>query len=309
MRKTYFLFYVVTISALATAYAQQDPMFSQYMFNTLAVNPAYAGSRDVVSATSMYRKQWLRVDGAPRTVTFTADAPFNREHIGLGIIALSDKIGVTSNTGLYTCYAYRLRLEKGTLAMGLSAGFNQYKADYSSVKLSSAEDDYDPVFSQNINKTMPNFGAGTYYFTDNFYAGLSIPHIVNNKLFKKGDTIFTTAHLSRHVFLMGGYVFTLSSDVKLKPSVLVKYVQGSPINMDINANVWFFDHIAIGLSGRTSGALVSMLEVQATKQFRFGYAFDFTLNKIRKYSNGTHELMLRYEFGYIKNKILTPRYF
>jgi type IX secretion system PorP/SprF family membrane protein len=301
---------VLLLVSLAVAEAQQDPQYSQYMFNTLAVNPAYAGSRDVVSATALYRKQWVNTPGSPSTALFSVDAPFNREKVGVGLVVFNDKIGITNTMGAYGSYAYRMRLKRGTLSLGLQAGFSQFKADYSSVVLDQ-DNRTDGAFASNINKFMPNFGAGAYYKTDKFYLGVSVPRIVNNKMFKKSDsTVTLNSHQTRHLFLMGGFVVGLSQDVKLKPSTLVKIVEGAPIQVDINANVWFYDVVAGGLSYRAAaGTLVAMLEIQATKQIRIGYAYDAGLGKIKAIGTGAHEIMARYEFGYVKAKVLSPRYF
>jgi type IX secretion system PorP/SprF family membrane protein len=307
--------YLVLITLVVgsfTAYGQQDPQYSQYMFNTLAVNPAYAGSRDVVSATAMFRKQWVNTPGSPATGTFSIDAPFKRERVGVGLVVFNDRLGITNTTGAYASYAYRIRLEKGTLAFGLQAGFSQFKADYTSVVLDQ-DNKSDNAFASNVNKVLPNFGGGVYYKTDKFYLGVSMPRFVNNKLFKKSsvpDNVTITSHQSRHLFLMGGFVIPLSPDVKVKPSTLIKFVEGAPIQMDINANVWFYDAIAAGLSYRAAaGTLVTMIEVQASKQIRIGYAFDAGIGKVRAVGTGAHEIMARYEFGYVKAKVLSPRYF
>jgi type IX secretion system PorP/SprF family membrane protein len=312
MRRLLFLF--VSIVGLATSgYAQQDPMYSQYMFNTLALNPAYAGSREVVSMTALFRKQWVNTPGSPRTVTFSADAPLSKEKVGLGMVVFNDKIGITNTTGAYVSYAYRIRMKRGTLAMGLQAGFNQFQADYTSVILEQGgTTGGDAAFSTNLSKFLPNFGTGLYYNTDRFYIGVSMPKILNNKLFKKSDTLavsVSSAQQTRHLFIMGGFVVPLSADVKLKPSTLIKLVEGAPIQVDINTNVWFYDAIAAGVSYRTSGALVGMIEIQATKQIRIGYAYDAGLGKTRNIGRGAHEIMARYEFGYVKAKVLSPRYF
>lgn len=301
------LYLIILLSPLYLL-GQQDMMFSQYMFNMLSVNPAYAGSRDVISMTSLYRRQWVNIEGSPRIMTFTADAPMASEKMGIGIVAFNDRVGEFSTTGLFASGAYRIRLKKGMLAMGLQAGFYQMRASLTDVQL-SRDNAYDQAFANNVQKTLPNFGTGVYYNSDRYYIGLSSPHLVNNKLFKKSDTIISNAKLSRHLFLVGGYVFPLSVDVKLKTSTLIKFVAGAPLQADLNGNVWFFDKLAAGLSYRTSGALVSMLEVQATPQFRFGYSYDGNIGKSRKSLRGSHEIMLRYEFGYVKAKMLSPRYF
>lgn len=300
---------LVALTVVTSVNAQQDAQYSQYMFNTLAINPAYAGSRDVVSATALYRKQWVNTPGSPRTATFSVDAPFNKEKVGVGLVVFNDKIGITNTTGAYASYAFRMRLKKGTLALGLQAGFSQYSADFTSVKLDQ-DNQADGAFATNVNKFMPNFGAGVYYNTDRFYIGVSMPRIVNNKMFKKSDTTVSLSHQTRHLFLMSGVVIPLSQDVKLKPSTLIKLVEGAPIQVDVNANIWFYDAIAAGLSYRISaGTLVSMVEIQATKQIRIGYAYDAALGQSKVVGRGSHEIMARYEFGYVKAKILSPRYF
>ncbi len=297
------------IVSVTSVYSQQDPQYSQYMFNTLAINPAYAGSRDVVSATALYRKQWVNTPGSPRSSTFSVDAPFRREKVGVGLVVSNDKIGITNTTSLYGSYAFRIRLERGTLALGLQAGFSQFSADYTSVVLDQ-DNKGDGAFASNVNKFMPNFGGGFYYNTDKFYVGVSMPTFVNNKMFKKSDTAVSLSHQSRHLFIMGGFVVALSQDVKLKPSTLVKLVEGAPIEVDINTNVWFYDAVAAGLSYRAgAGTLVAMIEIQANKQIRIGYAYDAGFGKINVVGRGSHEIMARYEFGYVKAKVLSPRYF
>ncbi len=300
---------LVVMGTVTAVYAQQDAQYSQYMFNTLAINPAYAGSRDVVSATALHRKQWVNTPGSPRTTTFSVDAPFKREKVGVGLVVFNDKIGITNTTGAYASYAFRMRLKKGTLALGLQAGFSQYVADFTSVKLDQ-DNQFDGAFASSVNKFMPNFGAGVYYNTDRFYIGVALPRIVNNKMFKKSDTTVSLSHQTRHLFIMSGFVIPLSQDVKLKPSTLIKLVEGAPVQLDLNTNIWFYDAVSAGLSYRVSaGTLVSMIEIQATKQFRIGYAYDAGLGKSRVVGRGAHEIMARYEFGYVKAKILSPRYF
>ncbi len=301
---------LVVLTVVTSVSAQQDAQYSQYMFNTLAINPAYAGSRDVVSATVLHRKQWVSLPGSPRTTTLSVDAPFKKERVGVGLVVFNDKIGITNTTGVYASYAFRMRLKKGTLALGLQAGFSQYSADFTSVKL-DLDNKSDDAFSANVSKFMPNFGAGVYYNTDKFYVGAALPRLINNSMFKGGDTtVSVESHQTRHMFLMGGVVIPLSQDIKLKPSTLVKIVEGAPIQMDINSNVWFYDAVAVGLSYRiAAGTLVSMVEVQASKQIRIGYAYDANLGKSKVIGGGAHEIMARYEFGYIKAKVLSPRYF
>jgi type IX secretion system PorP/SprF family membrane protein len=286
-----------------STWAQQDAMYSQYMFNYLAINPGYAGSRDVLSVTGLYRKQWVNVDGAPTTITLTADAPIARERMGVGLTVFSDKIGQEENTGVYGTYAYRLRLsQKGTLGFGANVGFTQYRANLGGLASTN------PESFGNISEFNPNFGFGIFYSTDKFYLSVSLPHVLDSKLGSISNGL-TSSLARKHYFLGAGYVFTINPSVKLKPSFLVKVVEGAPIQGDLNANVWLVDRIGLGILYRTGDAFAGLFEFQVTPSFRFGYAYDLTTSRLGAYTSGTHELMLRYEFATKKKKIITPRYF
>jgi type IX secretion system PorP/SprF family membrane protein len=312
--------------------AQQDKMYSQYMFNMMALNPAYAGSRDVLSATGLYRNQWVNVEGAPKTMTFTLDAPINKERVGLGVQVYNDQIGLQNETGIYASYAFRIRIgERSTLALGLQAGATSFRWNLSEAMLSPGGGN-DPVFNTNISKILPNFGTGVYISNDKAYLGISVPQLISNNLseYNTGDN---RAKQKRHAYLMSGFVINLGSTLKLKPSLLAKYAEGAPIGLDGNLNLWINDRIAIGTSYRhnqwstlnnssgsggsindyVSDAVVGMAEIQLTDQIRIGYAYDMMLNGLKQsnlsINSGSHEVMLRYEFGFGKSKILTPRYF
>jgi type IX secretion system PorP/SprF family membrane protein len=297
---------LVTVSLILITHlacAQQDAMYTQYMFNYLAINPGYAGSRDVLSVTGLYRKQWVNVDGAPSTITVTADAPIARERMGIGLTVFNDKIGIEENTGVYGTYAYRLRLSnKGTLGFGANIGFTQYRASLSGLISTNPE-----AFG-NISEFNPNFGFGIFYSTDKFYLSASSPHILDSKLGSvQGAKLLSFS--KKHYFLGAGYVFALNPSVKLKPSFLIKMVEGAPVEADINANLWLVNKIGLGVLYRTGDAFAGLFEFQVTPAFRFGYAYDLTTTRLGAYTSGTHELMVRYEFATNKKKIITPRYF
>jgi type IX secretion system PorP/SprF family membrane protein len=281
------------------ARAQQDAMYTQYMFNTLAINPAYAGSRNVTSATVLFRNQWTGIQGAPKTGTLTLDAPIYDKRLGIGLQLFSDKLGVTQTTGAVISGAYRVRLNEGTLAFGLQGNVNQFRANYNDVNLNT--DVYDPAFAFNVNKVLFNFGTGVYYNSDRFFLGLSVQDLVKNRL-----TNYTTNNVDfrqtqvMHLFLSSGYVFDLNDDFKFKPSFLIKGVKGVPIEGDING---------IGAQYRTSADIAGLVEIQATPQFRIGYSYDYSTTALRFSNSGSHEIMLRYEFGFSSGKILSPRYF
>lgn len=307
--KKYITAVLLMTAAATTTYAQQEAMYSQYMFNTLAINPAYAGSRNLTSATLLYRSQWVGIPGAPKTATFTIDAPINDKKIGLGLQVFSDKIGIVNTTGAFASYAYRIRMDKGTLSFGLQGGASQYRADFASVPLNTGGE-FDPAFQQNVNKVLMNFGAGIYYNSDRFYMGLSSPQLLNNKLTDfnvESDNSFRGQAL--HLFLATGYVFPLGEDFNLKPSVLVKGVKGAPIEADFNATLWVKDVIAVGAQYRTKADVAALVEFQVSPQIRLGYAYDRSVTKLVNFNSGSHEIMLRYEFGFEKGKILSPRYF
>jgi type IX secretion system PorP/SprF family membrane protein len=217
-------------------------------------------------------------------------------------------LGITQTTGAVVSAAYRIRLDEGTLAFGLQGNVNQFRADYNSVNLNT--DVYDPAFAYNVNKVLLNFGTGVYYNSDRFFVGLSVQDIVKNRL-----TDFTTNNAdfrqtqAMHLFLSSGYVFDLSDDFKFKPSFLVKGVRGAPIEGDINATLWIKDVIGIGAQYRTSADVAGLVEIQATPQIRIGYSYDYSTTALRFSNSGSHEIMLRYEFGFSSGKILSPRYF
>ncbi|WP_207428528.1 type IX secretion system membrane protein PorP/SprF [Pedobacter sp. SYSU D00535] len=310
MRKLFILTIVFLTGLGNTTQAQQEAMYSQYMFNTLAVNPAYAGSRNLISATGLLRSQWTGIDGAPRTTTFTIDAPIEDKRMGVGVQIFSDKIGITSTTGAFASYAYRIRMDKASLSFGLQAGVSQYRADFSSVSLNYEGGSNDAAFQENTNKLMPNFGTGVYYNSDRFYIGLSAPQLLNNKfsgLKVEGDNSF--AGKQAHFFLASGYVMPLGEDFSFKPSFLLKGVRGAPLAADFNGTLWIRNTIAFGAQYRTNAAFAGLLELQVTPQVRLGYAYDYTTTSLKSYSGGSHEIMLRYEFGFEKGKVLSPRYF
>ncbi|MGD1842422.1 MAG: type IX secretion system membrane protein PorP/SprF [Thermonemataceae bacterium] len=312
LNKCLLITWVIALSTyVQTSYAQQDAMFTQYMFNTLAINPAYAGSNEVITATGLFRRQWVNIDGAPTTGTFSIDAPLLNEKVGVGLNIVADQIGITSTVGVFASYAYRIKLnERGRLAMGLQAGFSQYSADLANASLDQAGT-VDPAFESNISELMPNVGVGLWYNDDRLYAGISAPHLLNNSLSSDYQFLSSTdgARQFRHYFALVGYIFDLTTDIKLRPSVLFKAVEGAPMQFDFNGTVWFYEKVGVGLSYRTSDSIDALLEFQLTPQFRLGYAYDYTLTDLQDYNSGSHELMLRYQFSFKRSKIITPRFF
>ena len=290
---------------LLPAQAQQRMMFTQYMFNGLAINPAYAGSQDALDLTLLAREQWIGLDGAPSTQTFSAHTSLPNTKASVGLLLTRDQIGVDTQTGVYGVYAYRIKLAKGSLSAGLQGGFDFYRTGFSQVRL---ENDDDQHFSQgDAQAFLPNFGAGLYYHTKKFYAGFSAPYLLNNLYPNHQET--SQARQYRHWFASAGYVLELNRDLKLKPNVLVKAVQGAPVEVDLNANLLIKETLWVGMSYRSFDALSWLVEFQFTPKLRAGYAYDMTVSPLRQVNNGSHELMLNYRLSFQKSKIITPRYF
>ncbi len=287
--------------------AQQDAEFTMYMFNRLAQNPAYTGNRERASVTGLFRTQWNGIEGSPNTQSLTAHAPLLDQTMGLGFIVMNDRLGDNRFLTFNGSYAYRLKLQKGVLAMGIQAGFTQYRADFTQIRHSISPNVTDPAFGQNLNEILPNFGFGVYYQQERFYLSASVPQMINND-FNDG---FSEARQSIHYFLSSGYVINVNGPIQVKPSFLFKYVQGAPFSLDINTNVNLYDWFEVGVSYRWEDSIDFLLNVPVGKNFVFGYAYDFTITDLGQYNSGTHELMLRYEFNVSgnSNRILTPRYF
>ncbi len=302
----YIIALIMVITAMTPAFAQQEAMYSQYMFNTMAINPAYAGSREVFSATLLARAQWRGIEGAPTSQTLSMDAPLYNKKVGVGLIAFNDRIGLTHNTGIHGSYAYRIRFSRYTLSMGIKLGIVQYNANLNEAVLSVGATSSDKGFQNNISVLIPSSGAGFFLNSDKFYVGASIPNLYNTQLSKDSKV---EVNKYNHMFAIAGYVFKINEDVKLKPSFLYKFVKGAPMELDLNANLWLYDVLGLGVSYRTGDAIVGMAEIQVRNNFRVGYSYDYTITQLQKYNSGSHELILRYEFGFGKTKVITPRYF
>ena len=298
----------VLLSSLSVL-GQQEAMYSQYMFNKLAINPAYAGSRDRSSATALFRSQWVGIKGAPETKTISFDMPLRNKKLGLGVQVFNYNIGITKLNGGFVSYAYRIFMENSTLAFGLQGGATHIKADLNSVNL--GDPNPDQAFLQNINQVLLNFGAGIYYTRDRFYFGFSTPHLLSNRLSNNSDVnkndLVTRQYL--YLFVTSGYVFDLGEDFKLKPSLLFKGIQGAPVQLDINTNLYIKDILSVGIQYRTGAAMAAMAEVQISPQVRMGYSYDRSTTKLVKFNSGSHELMLRYEFDFKKEKTVSAKYF
>ena len=292
-------------------HAQTEPMYSQYMYNMLGVNPAYAGNREALSLNFFQRNQWVGLKGAPKTTSLSLDQSIKDGKMGWGMQVYDDRLGVEAATGFNGMLSTRIRIsEKGILSGGLSFGMMNYRINLNDVSNRNNPNDPSFISTDKPSKWNPSVGMGVYYNTDRFYAGISTPSVLKSRL-ASYENLITSIDKSDafHLFANAGYVFDINEEVKLKPSTMVKMVSGAPVEVDVNMNIWLKDILGLGGSYRTGDAFVSMVELQATQQIRIGYAYDVPFNPLKYFTKGSHELMLRYEFGNFKTKIKSTRYF
>jgi type IX secretion system PorP/SprF family membrane protein len=289
------------------ARAQQQAIYTQYMFNHVAINPAYAASKQSPSFMLLMRNQWATMEGAPNSGMFTFHTPFKKEKLGLGVTLENDRVGPISETGVFADIAYQIKLnETQTLAFGLKAGFGFNKAELTKLKTIQGND---VAFSEDIyNYFVPNFGAGVFYYSPTYYLGFSVPKFIQHNT-PGGTSDYSNTKELRHFYLIGGYVFELNENLKFKPSFLAKYVKSAPVSVDLTASFLFYERLWLGASYRYGDALCGMLELKIGKQWLVGYSFDFATTKLVRYNYGTHEILLSYELNFSKRRVKSPRYF
>lgn len=319
-------------STAVAALAQQDAMFTKYMFNSLSYNPAYAGSKDYMSLGLLHRSQWVGIDGAPNSQTFTGHTPLRNERVGVGLALINDAIGPTNTMSATASYAYRIPVSDGLrLSVGLSGGMENYRADFSEISLPTE----DPAFGQTPNRWLPNIGAGLFLFGERFYAGLSSPQIIEHDLREPEDpSIPVYARRYRHYYASLGAAFPIrGDDIVFKPSLLFKNVGlfsgsakddaaktiGAPSELDIDASVLFYQKFWVGASLRTAVEVISdrssfdsadvWFSVNLNNGMRLGAAYDYPLTALNQATAGGFEVMLGYEFNFLSDRLVTPRYF
>ena len=294
------------------SFAQQDPQYTQYMYNTQVVNPAYVGSRGSLDFAALYRTQWVGLDGAPETGTFTFNSPIGvAETMGLGMSIVVDRLGPARESNVTIDYSYTINTsDEYKLAFGLKAGIDLLDVDFSLLNIFDEGD----VFENNIdNRLQPQIGAGVYYYSDKFYAGLSVPNFLNTKHFDEseiGPTSAQTIAAERlHYFFITGYVFDVSESLKFKPAVLTKLVSGSPLQVDLSANFLINDKFTLGAAYRWSAALSGMVGFQATDGLFLGFAYDGETTDLSGFNDGSYEFFVRFEIFNKPERVLTPRFF
>jgi type IX secretion system PorP/SprF family membrane protein len=304
------IFIVLSYASFEKVLAQTEPMYSQYMYNMLGVNPAYAGSREVLGLNFFQRNQWSGLRGAPKTTSLNLDQSISEGKIGLGIQMFSDQLGVEEASGINGFLSSRIKVsENGILSAGLSLGFMNYQ--FNSLDVLNRIRTDDNVFVTVIpSQWNPSVGFGLYYNTDQFYMGISSPSLLKSRLAKYENFASGIQKTDDfHLFTTMGYVIKINEEVNLKPSTMIKMVSGAPIEFDLNTNVWLRDILGLGVSYRTGDAVIGMAEIQASPNLRFGYAYDMPFSPLKAYTRGSHEIMIRYEWGNNKSKIKSTRYF
>ncbi len=287
--------------------AQQDPHYTQYMFNTMSVNAAYAGSRGHAVLTAIGRTQWIGFEGAPDTQSISFDTPIGFSGLGLGVNLVNDKIGPSHEIYFDGNVSYGIPVgQEGSFSFGLRLGGRLLNIDWTKGSVVQNEQ----LFANNINgRFLPTIGAGVYYYTSKWYAGLSVPNFVESEHYDGSLESFATTAVERmHFFLIAGYVFDLSGTVRFKPAALVKAVAGAPVSIDISANILFNDKFRLGAAWRWDDSISALLGFQLTNSLLLGYAYDLTTSNYNVTNTGTHEIMLRYEF-LRELKYRSPRFF
>ena len=312
IRKYILLPMMLILFSIGTS-AQQDAQFSMYMFNGLFINPAYAGSRDVVSMTAFYRHQWADFDGAPRSASFAVHTPFKNKRNAAGLVFVNDRIGPLYTNSLQLSYAYRIPFGlNNTLSFGLQAGFDHFSARLTDVQ---TVDPGDPIYGADRSSIKPNFGFGIYIYRDEYFFGLSIPHLLNWELTEDlalGNNDESTAQMFRTYLAHGGYVFNITNNIQFRPTILMKWTPNVAPQFDIAASFMFMQTFWVGVSYRTDDAYNFILEFQPTKAIRIGYTYDLVISDLNTFNRGSHEIMIGYDLNFEKGKVVNPtqiRYF
>ncbi|MGH2667056.1 PorP/SprF family type IX secretion system membrane protein [Flavobacterium sp.] len=304
--KTRIILLLIMLLSVVT-YAQNREQFTQYMYNTVVVNPAYAGSRPAISIFALHRNQWVGLDGAPVTNSFSVNAPINGSNIGVGLSVVNDKIGVSEENDISVDFSYTIPVnENYKLAFGLKGGINILNADFTKLTQQAG----DPVFQNNIDhKLSPNIGVGFYLYSDKSYLGLSAPYLIKTDHYVQKTAVSTIVTSKINYLLIAGHVFDVSPDVQFKPSLLTKYAPGAPLQVDVSANFLINQKFVGGLAYRWSAALSGMVGFQASNSWFIGYSYDLDTTSLGNYNSGSHEIFLRYEIFNKFNKIISPRFF
>ena len=294
----------ITMLLAAVVYGQQDAQFTQYMYNTISINPAYAGSRGVMSIFALHRTQWVGLDGAPTTNAASINTPISNSNLGLGLSFVNDKIGPTNENTISADLSYTIPTsENFKLSFGMKATANLFNLNVNKL---NPVDQGDSQFQNLRNVFTPNIGAGIYYHSDKAYLGLSVPNFIQTNRYDDNEVVIFKEKMN--YYLIGGYVFDLSNDIKFKPAFLTKLVKGSPLQVDASANFMFVEKVEVGVAYRWSAAMSAMVGFQVTDGMYIGYGYDLETTNLENYNSGSHEVFLRYEIFKNNEKIRRIQY-
>ena len=307
----YFPVIAILLTGTVSTQAQVEPMFTQYIFNETFINPAYAGSHEGLAINMLYRDQWAGLKGSPKTQTFSMHMPVKKKKIGIGLSVLNETIGISKMFLVSGDFAYRIRMPSSALAFGLKGGFVNHVENYSDVNTIV---DGDRQFTNDVRKYfLPNAGFGIYYtIKREFYASFSIPRLLQNKIdpSKQNGVVQNIGTLKIwHYYIATGYVFDVNENTKFKPSIMFKFVQNAPVELDVSLNFILGDMIWLGTAYRTGDAVSGLFGFQLSKLLRMCYSYDYTLTNLQKYSSGSHEFTISYDIGIYKTRITSLRYF
>ena len=309
MKKRFLTIFVLLVAA--SSYAQQDSQFTNYMYNTININPAYAGSKDVFSVFGLYRNQWVGLDGAPVTNTFSINSPISNSNLGIGVSIINDRIGpsVENNISVDVSYSFKTS-EKYKLSFGIKGSANLLNVDFTKLNIYNPGD---ALAQYNIdNQFSPNLGAGVYFHSDNTYFGFSVPNMLETKHFDKDQSSFSAESIASermHYYFIAGHVIDLNTSIKFKPALLTKIVKGAPLQVDLSANFLINDKFTAGLAYRWDAAFSALAGFQVSDSWFIGYGYDMEVTKLANYNSGSHEIFLRYELFKNYDKVVSPRFF
>lgn len=303
MRTRLLIFAMMLVGMVS--YSQQDAQYTQYMYNTINVNPAYAGSRGVMSIFGLHRTQWVGLDGAPVTNAFSVNSPIENTNLGVGLSFVNDRIGPTVENTISTDLSYTIPVsETYKLSFGIKATANLFSFDRDKLNI---QNQADPLLQSLSNNFSPNVGAGVYFHSDKSYLGLSVPNFFQTKRYNDND--YAVYKERMNAYLIGGYVFDLSPNLKFKPAFLGKMVQGAPLQLDVSGNFLINDKFVLGAAWRWSAAASLMAGFQVSDGLYIGYGYDLETTKLANYNSGSHEIFLRYELFKRQDRIVSPRFF
>lgn len=309
MKKRFLTIFVLLVAA--SSYAQQDSQFTNYMYNTININPAYAGSRGVLSVFGLHRNQWVGLDGAPVTNTFSINSPINNSNFGIGVSIINDRIGPSDENSISVDVSYSVKTsEKYILSFGIKGTANLLNVDFTKLNIYNPGD----VLAQyNVdNRFSPNVGAGVYFHSDKTYFGFSVPNMLETKHFDKDQTSLSAESVASermHYYFIAGHVIDLNTSIKFKPALLTKIINGAPLQVDMSANFLINDKFTAGLAYRWDAAFSALAGFQISDSWFIGYGYDMEVTKLANYNSGSHEIFLRYELFKNYDKVVSPRFF